>query len=350
MLNRSVLAACTSALLRPQRRDSQPRVALIADALTRECLDHECEVLDLTPANYRFVLSMLKPDLLFVESAWQGYRNSWRYRVAAYPDRPERNNDALAQVVAYARDRDIPCVFWNKEDGVHFERFIASAALFEHIFTVDENCLPRYRAVVEPHVTVDTLMFAVQPAVHRASGKPPRHARACFMGSFSHHVHPGRRELQLMLFEAASTELGLTVFDRNSDRRSDNYRYPTHIPIEVRPAVPHAATARIYQDYLVSLNVNTVVDSPTMFSRRLIEILGCGGLAVSTPALAVERLFASYCHVVGDAKQTRDLFARLGKHGLSQADRRMTEAGAAYVTTHHTWAHRMRQIMATAGL
>ncbi len=294
--------------------------------------------------------SLFKPDLLLVESAWEGHRGRWKYKIASYPEHPRRNNKALARLVGRARDRGIPTVFWNKEDAVHFDRFIDSARLFDHIFTVDENCIPRYRAVAGPNVTVNTLMFAAQPTMHSFTGITPKLQRANFVGSYSRHIHDSRRELQHMLFETAAATLGLTVYDRNSGRKATRYRYPDHIPLEVRPAIPHAATAQIYKDYLVSLNVNTVQDSPTMFSRRLVEILACGGLAVTTPALSVDRLFAPYCHVVRSSEEAHELFGRLAKDGLSAQDREIMAAGAEYVAKHHTWAHRLRQIFDVVGI
>lgn len=95
---------------------------------------------------------------------------------------------------------------------------------------------------------------------------------------------------------------------------------------------------------MVSLNVNTVEDSGTMFSRRLIEILACGGLAVTTPALSVDRHFKEYCHVVHSEEEARDLFGRL-KHGLTSRDREMARAGADYVLKELTWTRRLREVM-----
>lgn len=325
-------------------------VALVADELTSTCLEHECTVLHLTPANAAAALRRHRPRLVFVESAWSGHRNAWKYRIAAYPDHPERNNAELARLIATARELGIPAVFWNKEDGVHFDRFIASASLFDHVFTVDSTCVPRYRAAMPQAKTLEPLLFAVQPSVHHFTGIAPRLPRASFVGSYSRHIHDQRRGLQDMLFASASRSLGLTVFDRNSDRRSEHYRYPALPGLEVKPAVPHHATARLYRDYLVSLNVNTVVDSPTMFSRRLVEILACGGLAVTTPAASVEALFADFCHVVHDEAQADDLFARLQRDGQSARDREMMAAAAAHVAAHHTWAQRLAQVCERVGV
>lgn len=325
-------------------RPDAPRVAVIADALTRACLQEECRSIDLSPANAERVFSGQKPSLLLVESAWQGHRDRWKFGIAAYPDHPARNNQALRRVVGAARDRGIPTVFWNKEDGVHFERFIDSASLFDAILTVDENCIPRYRERVGPNVKLGVMPFAIQPAIHHPASKGPTLRRANFVGSYSHHVHDRRRAWQDMMFRAAEP-LGLTAYDRNSDRRNANYRYPPLPWLEVRKSVPHEKTADLYRDHMVSLNVNTVDDSPTMFSRRLIEIIACGGLAVTNPSPSVDRYFKDFCEVVHDEEECRAVFERLSKDGLSRRDRDRAMAGAEHVRQHHTWAHRIEQIM-----
>lgn len=331
------------------RRAPRLRIALIADALTRDALAVEADVFQLTPLDAAWVLKLRRPDLLLVESAWQGHRDAWKYRIAAYPDHPERSNAKLARVVERARDLGIPTVFWNKEDGVHFERFIDSARLFEHVFTVDANCIERYRAVMGAQASVHPLLFAVQPAFHHFAGFHFKQRRACFVGSYGTHVHERRRERQHMLFDTAAAALGLTVYDRNSGRKAAQYRYPALAGLETRPAVRYAATAQVYRDHLVSLNVNTVEDSPTMFSRRLVEILACGGIAVTTPSLSVDRLFTDYCHVIRSVEEARALFERLTR-GANEDDLARARAGAEHVAQTHTWAHRLEEIRRVVGI
>lgn len=290
------------------------------------------------------------PEILFVESAWQGRWNRWKFKIASYPDHPARNNDQLKKLVQKAKDRGIPTVFWNKEDSVHFDRFIDSAKLFDHVFTVDETCIPRYKAVMGEDASVHTMMFAVQPKLHSFTGFNFKYRRANFVGSYSHHIHDVRRQWQKMLFHSAmESGLGLTAFDRNSNRKSGNYRYPMLPGMEVKKAVSYPKTAQIYKDYLVSLNVNTITDSPTMYSRRLIEILACGGIAVTTPAKSVDAMFAEFCHIVHNEEEMLELFARL-KYGPSDDDLERARAGAEYVAENHTWAHRLQQIANTIGL
>ena len=329
--------------VRPSGRYSKLSVALVADTITQSCLEHNCTTINLTPGNFRRILKSRQPDLLFVESAWTGHRESWKYHIADYPDHPDRNNAILAELADLARELKIPSVFWNKEDGVHFERFIESAKHFDHVFTVDENCIPAYRERA-PQASVSAMMFAVEPAIHNFTGFDFRHRRANFTGSYSHHIHERRRQWQNMLFDAAcSSGFGLTVFDRNSNRRSPDYRYPEQPGLRLRRRVAYRQTAQIYKDYLVSLNVNTIEDSPTMFSRRIVEILACGGIAATSPSPSIDKHFREFVHVLPDSETAHAFFGRL-TNGPSPRDLDMARAGADYVAREHTWQKRLEQI------
>lgn len=321
-------------------------IGMVTDIPSGYCLDGH----QLLPWFGATVLRIRKCQLLFVESAWSGWHNRWKYKIAAYPDHPERSNRQLLSLVQKAKKLGIPTVFWNKEDGVHFDRFIDSARHFDHVFTTDANSIPKYKAIMGMRASIHVLPFAVNPRIHAFTGFHFKHQRANFTGSYSAHIHPHRREQQITLFTAASESgLGLTIIDRNSKRKNSAYRYPGLPHQEVLPAVSYPDTARIYKDYLVSLNVNTIEDSATMYSRRLVEILACGGIAVTTPALSVERLFKDYCHVVSSREEALELFSRL-RHGPSPQDLERARAGADYVAANHTWNHRLKFIADIIGL
>ena len=82
-----------------------------------------------------------------------------------------------------------------------------------------------------------------------------------------------------------------------------------------------------------------------MYSRRLIEILACGGIAVTSPAMSVEKHFKDFCHVVSSYEEAVELFSRL-KLGPSKDDLERAKAGAEYVRDNHTfWRHRIEDIV-----
>jgi spore maturation protein CgeB len=318
------------------------KIALISDALTQASLQAECLVRNVTPQNYVSVLRDWKPDLLFVESAWQGYRDSWRYKLAAYPEHPERTNAALVRVLAAAKECGVPAVFWNKEDNVHYSRFIDTAALFDNIYTVDSNCIEKYREDVPRASIIECLMFPVQPRFHYLKTQEvSKKGSSCFVGSYGKHVHPRRRQWQDMLFQAFAPG-GLDIYDRNSGRKAKHYRYPEVPGVRVRNRVPYEQTADLYRRYQFNLNVNTIEQSPTMYSRRLIEILAVGGVAVSSPSQAASALFSDFCEIVGNLEEVEEIIHWSGERYRSAVDR--AHAGAQVVAKNHTWSCRLQQI------
>jgi spore maturation protein CgeB len=87
-----------------------------------------------------------------------------------------------------------------------------------------------------------------------------------------------------------------------------------------------------------------------MCSRRLLEILACGGIAVTNPSPAVDQYFRNFCHVVSTREEARELFSRLRYGGPSREDMERAEAGAMYVRENHTWAHRLDELCAIVNI
>lgn len=302
------------------------KIAIISDGLTSLALENSAvKCFRIKNKNWFQLFRVFKPAFILVESCWLGHKDKWRYKIANYPDYPERSNVDLRKLLELADRCNIPAVFWNKEDGAHFNRFIDSASLFKYILTVDENCVERYRAILGNSVKVGVLPFAVQPKFHHPTSLPPRYNQSLFVGSYSHHIHNARQQWQDMAFAAASS-YGLTIVDRNSDRKSDVYRYPDLPNMSIQSAVPYDQTGKLFRQYSHCLNVNTVTDSPSMFSRRLIEIMACGRLAVTNPSLSVSTRFEGMCEVIDSKEQANELFAQLSKGYTSQQKEMMRYA------------------------
>ena len=249
-----------------------------------------------------------------------------------------------------ARKSRIPTVFWDKEGVGHFERFIDSARHFDHVFTVDADAIPKYKDVMGQNASVHVLPFAVNPQFHFFDGFHFKYNTACFVGSYNNQIHPHRQTWQKMLFRTAlDSGLGLQIYDRNSKRKSKIYHFPKWKGIQIYPSIKNNLTAKIYKTHLVSLNVNTNENSPTMVSRRLVEIIACGGIAVTTPSVAVYRELSDFCYVVHDYEETLELFSRL-KYGPSKYDLERARAGAYYIACNHTWDHNLKFIKKIIGL
>lgn len=319
------------------------KVALISDELTSYSLKVINEV-KVVEYNFHYLLwRNFKPDFILVESAWRGHKDKWRYKIANYSGYPERNNIELRQLLELADKYNIPAVFWNKEDGAHFNRFIDSASLFKYILTVDANCVERYKSVLGSSVKVGVLPFAVQPKFHYPTILPPKYRESLFVGSYSRHIHSARQQWQDMIFSAAAP-YGLTVVDRNSDRNPEVYRYPDLPNMSIRPALAYNKTGKMYRQYSHCLNVNTVVDSSSMFSRRLIEIMACGRLAVTNPSLSVSTRFEGMCEIVETKEQADELFKQLAR-GYTKQQKEMMRYASHHVLENYNYDKWLQSII-----
>jgi len=326
------------------------KIALISDELTRISLELEdnIQIYNITPLNYWYILKFIKPDFLFVESAWSGYKGSWKYKIASYPDVLKRNNDKLKKVIEYAKHLNIPSVFWNKEDSIHFERFVESALLCDYIFTVDITAIKWYQELT--NIPVNTLMFAIQPKIHNFSGFDYKYKKANFVGSYSKHIHPQRREWQNMFFNTlCKNDFDIDIYNRNSDRNPKIYGYPKLDCLNEKEKITYKETAQIYKDYLVSLNVNTITNSSTMFSRRLIEILACGRICITNPSMSVNNLFREYCYITNNEEELSELIKKIKIDGIKNEKEKL-KSGSEYILKYHTWKHRLEEIKNVIGI
>ncbi|MFQ5805051.1 MAG: glycosyltransferase [Phycisphaerae bacterium] len=331
----------------PDRPPRLPlRVATIMDEFTHACFKLECRLVAVTPKDWRRVLSVDPPDLLFVESAWRGNHGAWRNQVVQ--TRPV-NEGPLLELVQWCKSRGIPTVFWNKEDPPNFERFIHAAALFEHVFTTDQNCIPAYRERLG-HDRMHALPFAAQPAVHNpVNCREQRFGNVCFAGTYYAQRHRDRRG-QLDLLLQPALQRGLTIFDRmHGTGMEDHYAYPPEYRSAIYGAVPYEEMVDAYRRFRIFLNVNSVTDSPTMFSRRVFEILACGTPVISTYALAIERLLGrDVVPMVTSAEEAADWMDKL----LAQPElaEQMAHLGQRRIFTEHTYEHRLRTVLEKIGI
>jgi hypothetical protein len=320
------------------------RVAAVVDEFTQACLEPEVTLLPVDARMWRAQLALFRPQLLFVESAWRGAGGSWKKRIASYPG---VSDDTLPALVRWFRNRDLPAVFWNKEDPVHFDRFAERARLFDHVFTTDGACVDRYVATCGlPADRVSPLLFAAQPALHHPDGGP-REDVVCFAGSYGEAELGDRRRDLDMLLDAAG-DFDLRILDRNWQARGDAKAYPERHRRFLRPGVDYRELAALQRRYKVFLNVNAVRDSATMFSRRVFEIVASGAALVSSPNAGIAALFGDVVAQVDGADAARAAIRRFLE---DDAHREATAArGLERVLAGHTYEHRLRQVCAAIGL
>lgn len=322
--------------------NGKPYVIGVMDEFTTGCFEQDLNLIQPRPDNWYALAEKYKPELFFIESAWKGNFGSWQYRVAEYANKPGHE---IAHICQYAREKGIPTLFWNKEDPVHHDKFMCSARLVDYIFTTDANMIDSYRAKTGNN-KVYALPFAAQPALHKPAPLVGRKPLSCFAGSWYGNRHAERGEAMGWLLQAAN-KYGLEIYDRNYG--TGVFPFPEEYQKGIKGSLPYKELCEEYRRYRVFLNVNSVTNSPTMFSRRVFELMACGTPVVSTYAKGIEDLFESNAVWMVRSQQEADE----ALHTLMTDDvewRRRSLAGIREVFAKHTYAHRLNDIFEKLGI
>lgn len=320
-------------------------IATILDTFSEFCFRYEADLVPLSVDAWQAEMERWQPSLLFAESAWLGNSGQWKYLMTRYA---EKANNPLRDLLAWCREHGVPTVFWNKEDPANFEVFKQVAAEFDHVFTTDEQCIPRYRELLG-HDRVYALPFAAQPAIHNPIQEAVKRERSvCFAGSWRARKYPERAtDTETLL--APALEFGLDIFDRNAgSKKAEEFAFPPPYAGAVRGSLDYDSMLSAYRAYRTFLNVNSVKESPTMFARRVFELMACGTPVISSDSVGIRQMLGSLVKMAATPEETRAHLERL----LGDADYRGRYAHAGYreVLEHHTYGHRLREILDRVGV
>lgn len=319
-------------------------VATILDPFSELAFRYEWTQVPVHREGWAAQLEKAGAQLLFVESAWKGNEGAWQHAMQANAPHAD-----LVALVAWCRERGIPSVFWNKEDPPNYDRFIATAKLFDQVFTVDAGVIPDYQRDLG-HDRVGLLPFGAQPRIHN----PVRHDRngarrpyeVAFAGTYFAEKHPERRAQMEYVLDPAR-DMGLHIYSR-MQRDDSRYRFPMKYRPNIVGSLPYDKMLAAYTAYKVFLNVNSVVDSPSMCPRRLFELSAAQTAVVSSPAASIPEFFGDDITVVHDADETLVRLGNLLKHD----DLRDRQALRAHrrVMAGHTYGHRVDTVLGSVGL
>ena len=322
------------------------KIAGVFDKFSEDCFGAEVDLRLVNPNDWEDVIRDFKPDFLMVESAWNGNGGKWQYLIGTYGG---SKRDKLREMVAGFRTAGIPTCFWNKEDPPHFDKFIEAAAMFDYVFTTDENCIPKYKEKIG-HDRVYALPFAASPTLHNPFMKVPRDRDVCFAGTYYADRFEDRRKQMDILLDCGR-DFKFDIFDRmygNKNPGYQNYLFPERFRPFIRGKLDYADMITAYHQYKVFLNTNSVVDSGTMFSRRVFELLACGTPVVTTPSIGIRRFFGDIVGEITDVEKGKALVRRLLTDKAYYE--RIRRAGIQEVFSKHTYAHRLEFVAQKIGL
>lgn len=270
----------------------RPRVAFICDEMTWLDFKDQCHSLFLSPKTWREQMDDLQPALLFCESAWDGSVcgwPDWRGRIYRNGGVWFENRKILLELLEYCRLRGIPTAFWNKEDPTFWRHprydFTDTALRFDYLFTTAEECVPRYRAL--GHRQVSVLPFGVNTALFSPGRQAPEAGRVIFAGSWFQDIPQRCRDMSLLFDHVLEQGMKLDIYDRKSGSGGKNFRFPARYEPYIHPGVPYPELPALLGRYEYALNVNSVTDSQTMCSRRVLQMAACGMNIITNPSPAM---------------------------------------------------------------
>lgn len=320
-------------LVRPH--DRKLRIASIMDEFTVHAFEPECDLIQLHPKTWGGQLLDSKPDLVFIESAWHAVDGAWTQKISS--PAPETK-----QLISWCRLLEIPVVFWNKEDPVHFGTFLKMASLADHVFTTDIDCIPKYKRALG-HDRVYLLPFAAQPRQHNPIERHDRKDAANFAGSY-YLRYPERQRDFDMLIETARTFVPVEIFDRNYERAHPHYAFPDQYKEMILGSLPFREIDKAYKGYRFGININTIKQSQTMFARRVFELLASNTVAISNFSRGMRLLFGK---LVPSSDNGDELAREIGRYFESEADyRKLRLLGLRKVMSEHCYKHRLAYIAA----
>lgn len=314
------------------------RVAGIMDEFTFHSFQPECDLLPLRPGSWSTQVAEFKPQIVFIESAWKGVDDEWALKVS-------NPSPELMGLIAWAREHDVPTVFWNKEDPVHFGGFQHVARAVDYVFTTDIDCIARYKRELG-HDRVYLLPFAAQPAVHNPIERFPRDDAFCFAGSY-YLKYPERQRDFRSLLDVVQELKPVEIFDRNFGRAHAHYEFPPEYRRYIVGSLPFDQIDKAYKGYRYGINMNTIKQSQTMFARRVFELLASNTVVISNFSRGMRLLF-------GDLVISSDASSEVRRRLKSLSDddvhlRKFRLAGLRKVMAEHTYRHRLAYIVGKLG-
>ncbi|WP_022871617.1 glycosyltransferase [Yaniella halotolerans] len=256
------------------------KIGIISDLFLFKSFDGLADFYPIYPGNYEQHADI---DILLLVSTWRGVDDiSWK---GVTTKRSEKRALLFDEILPFYRTLDIPIVFYSKEDPPNYNHFLPFAQQADYIFTSAAEMIPKYQEDCPEARLVDVLPFGVNPKNHSPIGSRQGTINSIvpFAGSWFNHKYDDRSRWGGDILDAvnASNDYNLLVFDRNSHLNDSRYRFPNRFAHSITPAIDHQSLLDIQRIADISVNLNSVQNSSSMFANRAIELQAQGTFVLS---------------------------------------------------------------------
>ncbi|USD22387.1 glycosyltransferase [Microbulbifer variabilis] len=316
-------------------------VACILDEFTTECLEHEVILIKITQENWAYELEKNHPNFLLVESCWKGNNNNW-----GTLSKGSGAGKKLSGLLTFCKKKNIPTIFWNKEDPPHYQKFGPIAKFFDVAITTDSNMIPFYKK--DYGIDVYPLSFAAQPKIHNPRSILIRKAKTVFAGSYYEDKPKRCSDFKFIFDQIENAGLEFDIFDRNFGKNIKKFIFPEKYQKNIIGNLIPSEVWKAHQGYKYQVNINSVQDSETMFARRVYESLASGTPVISNDSVGVRKLFGD---IVIMPKNNKTITSQLGELERSPDEyRNLSRCGVRRVMRSHTYGHRIQELCNLIGL
>jgi hypothetical protein len=168
----------------------------------------------------------------------------------------------------------------------------------------------------------------------------------CFAGSG--YGRFADREAQLRMLLDPLLDQDIHIFDRQySYLLSDEFEFPELYRKHIMGCLSYDQMLSAYRRYKIFLNANSVVDSATMFSRRVFEILACGTNVVSAAHPGIAALLGESVVQVRSSSEVRERTLELLRN--ESLRRSLVRQGVHAIFEKHTSRDRLATIFESIG-
>lgn len=276
-------------------------VISILDPFSNTIFSKEFNNYSLNPNIWLKQFENIKPDLFLVESVWNSVNSNFNF---SYPN----NINLIKNILHYCNLNYIKVLFWNKEDGINYNKFIWIARLFPNISTTDNNCIPKYLIDCN-HKNIFIFPFGVTPELHnpfnKGSIKPSDilfAGRWYYGNEFSNRIKDMNILFQdFQLFKNKN----LVIFDRNYNKLLGKKSFPNHFLPYLKERVNYEIICLYYRHFKILYNVNSVHNSDTMFSRRVLESIACKTFVISSYSKALKNFHLNSIYLCFNNNDTK---------------------------------------------
>lgn len=283
-------------------------------------------------------------DFVIIATTWKGIDGSWQ-NVAK--DKSEERHH-LYDMIAELQDREIPVLFYSKEDPVNYDQFVEIAKKCDYVFTSAEEIIPRYIEAVG-HERVYKLEFGINPHKHNPIGinKPEFKEykdEVIFAGSWM-VKYPIRNQESAMAFDGViKSDNKLTIIDRNLKLENKRYHFPPKYLPYISYPLPHDLLMKTHKIYQNAINVNSVKYSNTMFANRVYELQAFGNILLSNFSVGVNSKFP-HVFIFNYKTDVPQFLANTS----DRARREISHAGIRQTMNYETTYHRIKYIYEILG-